>query len=106
MWRARPRGLLLGALGVQLFLCRRLMVGELPCYRDLSLLFLPLKQHLAAELHAGRFPHWWPWDGLGMPLASQPMASVFHPTTALFAVLPFQGAFALQFFLPLPFAAY
>ncbi len=34
------------------------------------------------------------------------MASFFHPTTALFALLPFQPAFALQLFLPLPFAAW
>lgn len=98
------RGLLLFVFGVQLFLCRGLLLGELPWRRDLSRLFVPLKHYLSAALHDGWFPQWWPFDGLGMPLASQPMASLFHPTTALFAVLPFGAAFALQFFLPLPFA--
>ena len=98
------RGLLFFVFGVQVFLCRGLLLGELPWRRDLSRLFVPLKHYVSTALHEGWFPQWWPFDGLGMPLASQPMASLFHPTTALFAVLPFGAAFALQYFLPLPFA--
>jgi hypothetical protein len=96
----------LGVVAVQLVLARGLLRGELPGYRDLSRLFIPLKWHISQELREGRLPEWWPWDGLGMPLASQPMASLFHPSTVLYAVLPFQPAFALQLFLPLPFAAW
>lgn len=97
---------LLFVFGVQLVLCRGLLLGELPYRRDLSRLFVPLKHYLSTALHDGWFPQWWPFDGLGMPLASQPLASLFHPTTPLFALLPFGAAFALQFFLPLPVALF
>jgi hypothetical protein len=103
-WRTRAP--LFAVIGVQLVLARGLWRGELPLYRDLARLFIPLKHHVWAELQAGRLPQWWPWEGLGMPLASQPIASLFHPTTLLYALLPFQPAFALQLFLPLPFAAW
>jgi hypothetical protein len=93
-------------MAVQVFLCRGVLAGELPTYRDLSRLFIPLKAHVAAEFSQGRLPQWWPWEALGMPLAGQPMASLFHPTTLLFLLLPFRSAFAAQWFLPLPLAAY
>ncbi len=97
---------LLALFAVQAFLSRGWFLGEVQASRDLLRLFIPLKHHLWSELHAGRWPQWWPWEALGMPLASLPLASVFHPTTLFFAVLPFQPALALQCLLPLPVAAF
>lgn len=86
--------------GAQRLLCRRLLLGELSVRRELARLFLLLKHHRAEALQAGRFSHrWWPWDGLGAPLAS-----TVHHRTLLDALLQFQSAFAFRFFffLPLP----
>lgn len=106
MRRLRSVGPLLGVVAVQAVLARGLLGGAFPTFRDLSRLFIPLKWYVSQSLRDGRLPQWWPWDGLGMPLASQPMASLFHPSTALYALLPFQPAFALQWWLPLPVGAW
>lgn len=78
-----------------------LLAGELFFKRDTLLVFLPLKTWLATAFAQGAFPEWWPFDGLGQPLASLPIASLFHPTTLLYAVLPLRVAFTLQTLVPL-----
>lgn len=83
---------------------RGLLAGEVYAERDQLLLFVPLKRYLAERLRAGDFPDWWPWDGLGQPLAAIPVASVFHPSTLAYLALPFEWALALQALLPFPVA--
>ena len=60
-------------IAVQAVLFRGLLRGELPLAPDLLRLFIPLKRYMAERLHAFELPAWWPWEGLGMPLASQPV---------------------------------
>lgn len=86
------------------WLGRGLLAGEVYGERDQLLLFLPLKRYLAERLRAFDLPDWWPWDGLGQPLASIPVASVFHPSTLGYLLLPFEAAAALQALLPFPVA--
>lgn len=86
------------------WLTRGLLGGGLYAERDQLMLFLPLKRYVAQRLRAGELPDWWPWDGLGQPLAALPVASVFHPTTLGYLALPFEWAYALQTLLPFPVA--
>ena len=79
-----------------------IFLGELPFRRDMSRLFVPLKQVLSQGLREGRLPQWWPWDSLGTPLVAVPVLSTFHPSTLFFVLLPFQAAFVLQMLLPVP----
>lgn len=87
-----------------LWVCRGLLRGELFFERDQLLVFLPLKRYLAERLAAGELPAWWPWDGLGQPLAALPVASAFHPSTLGYLALPFEWAFNFQTLLPFPVA--
>jgi hypothetical protein len=82
------------AAGIAIHLPR--LLGARPFVRDAHMLFVPVKAFIAQELKAGRLPQWWPWDAGGSPLLAQPLFSSFHPTTALYAVLPFWTAFSLQ----------
>ncbi len=103
--RLRSLGALLVPTFLALFVFRGLVfLGELPFKRDMGRLFVPLKRVLGDALRAGTLPHWWPWDGLGMPLVAVPVLSTFHPSTLLFTVLPFHAAFVLQLLLPIPVA--
>jgi hypothetical protein len=103
--RLRSLGALLVPTFLALFVFRGLVfLGELPFKRDMGRLFVPLKRVLSDALRAGTLPEWWPWDGLGMPLVAVPVLSTFHPSTLLFTVLPFHGAFVLQLLLPIPVA--
>ena len=104
-YRPRAAGALLVPLLLALVLFRGLLfLGELPYKRDMGLLFVPLKRALSEALRAGQLPEWWPWDALGMPFVAVPVLSTFHPSTVLYAVLPFQAAFVLQLVLPVPVA--
>lgn len=94
----------LAPLAALAWVTRGLLRGELYFERDQALLFLPLKRYVAERLRAGELPDWWPWDGLGQPLAAIPVASVFHPSTAAYLALPFEWAYAFQALLPFPVA--
>lgn len=78
-----------------------LLAGEVFFKRDTLLVFLPLKKWLAEGFARGELAEWWPFDGLGQPLTSLPIASAFHPTTLLYAALPLAVAFTLQTLIPL-----
>lgn len=62
-------------------------------------IFFPAKKFLADALARFELPQWWPFDGLGTPFLSVPIFSVFHPSTVLFALLPFETAFLAQILL-------
>jgi hypothetical protein len=91
------RGWPLWALGlVGLAVHAREILGGRPYFRDFLQVYVPAKMYLAERLKAGELPQWWPWDGGGSPLIPQPVFSVFHPTTLLYGLLPFWGAFTAQ----------
>jgi len=60
---------------------------------------LPHRMFVAAELRAGRFPHWIPFDGLGVDLHANLAAGILHPFTVLYALLPFDVAFGWNYLL-------
>jgi hypothetical protein len=72
------------------------LLGGRPYFRDSHQVYVPAKMWLAERLRSGELPLWWPWDGGGSSLIPQPVFSVFHPSTLLYVVLPFWGAFAGQ----------
>ncbi len=98
---ARSLAWLSPTLLILAWLQRGLLAGEVFFRRDTLLLFLPFKRYLAQAIAQGEFPEWWPYDGLGEPFASIPIASLFHPSTLLYWLLPFALAFTLQTLLPL-----
>ena len=78
--------------------------GSTFAWRDLSRWFRPARRALVMLARDG-FPGWNPWWNFGQPFAANPQAAVFHPTSALFLVLPFEIAWRLMFALPLLLAA-
>src|SRR5262249_54448743 len=58
-----------------------------PYHRDVLGTFLPLRAFVREELLAGRVPHWFPYEALGVPLLGQIVGGVWHPATLL--ALPF-----------------
>lgn len=82
------------------WLFQGVLLGEAYFAGDMILCFLPLKKFISESFAAGFFPEWWPYDALGQPMSSLPIASLFHPTTLLYALLPLKAAWALQTLLP------
>ncbi|MFN0062258.1 MAG: hypothetical protein ACKVPX_07055 [Myxococcaceae bacterium] len=88
LWMALP-------LAALLFIYRALLDGRGLFLRDISRTYWPLKRFIAQAFESGVLPQWWPYDALGMPMVAATLASLFHPTTALFALLPLKLAFAI-----------
>jgi hypothetical protein len=65
-------------------------------YRDTGRFQYPSKQLVAERIHRGELPFWNPWSEAGESVTSQLDAALWHPTTLLYAVLPFDLAFKLQ----------
>ena len=60
--------------------------------RDAFRLYLPLQQFIAQELHAGRFPTWFPYDGAGTSLLGSSIAGLLNPLNLfLLALQPAQA---------------
>lgn len=49
------------------------------CREDAGYMVHPMYQYAAAEIQAGRFPHWDPYTAMGIPLHSGFIASVLYP---------------------------
>ena len=56
--------------------------------RDIILVYSPISAYVADRIAQGQFPDWYPYDGLGQPLAGMVLSSVFHPTKLLYLFLP------------------
>src|SRR4051812_33378687 len=70
-----------------LFFLPHLISTGVPYYRDNLLTFLPIKAFIDAELRAGRWPAWYPYEALGMPFIGQVVTGLYHPHTLLSLVL-------------------
>ncbi|HEY3447628.1 MAG TPA: YfhO family protein [Myxococcales bacterium] len=57
-------------------------------FRDMHRVYLPARRFLAEHLARLEWPEWYPYDGLGAPLAGHVVTGIFHPTALLHAVLP------------------
>ncbi len=76
--------------------------GETFYWRDIAALIRPYRAALLEVLRSGGWPPAWnPYFGAGQPLAANPQFAVFHPSTWLFFILPFDLAMDLQILLPL-----
>jgi hypothetical protein len=75
--------------------------GESFYVSDLAAFHRPIRSLLLRLSHeSGGLPLWNPYLALGQPYAANPHYAVFHPTTALFFLLPFETAFRWQVMLP------
>jgi hypothetical protein len=64
--------------------------------RDAFRFHPPLKQYLAERLSAGELPQWFPYEGLGRPFIGVTVTGVFHPFSALYALMPVPDAYRLS----------
>ncbi|MEE9126010.1 MAG: hypothetical protein V3U11_02620, partial [Planctomycetota bacterium] len=90
--RARLGAWLLLVLVTLVFFAPSLLGGQF-FYRDVSQNHYAMRSLDVAELSAGRVPLWNPHLTFGQPLLANPNYMVLHPTTLLFALMPFDAAF-------------
>ncbi|MGO9829483.1 MAG: YfhO family protein [Myxococcaceae bacterium] len=77
---------MLGGLWL-LFFGPQLVSSGVPYYRDHLVTNIPLRAWVRERLLAGAFPHWYPYEGLGVPVIGQIALATFHPFTFLFLPL-------------------
>lgn len=70
------------------FFLPQLTSSGVPFYRDTLVSQIPWRHFIRQELLAGRLPHWFPYEGLGVPFIGQIAPATFHPQTLLFLPLP------------------
>lgn len=70
-----------------LFFGAHLFSSGVPYYRDHLVTNIPLRAWVRERLLAGAFPHWYPYEGLGVPVIGQIALATFHPFTFLFLPL-------------------
>lgn len=74
--------LLLGVIAVapylSLPLSGELVLQDIP-YSDYGSYQLPVREFVQAEISDGRFPHWIPWIGCGLPLHATQQVGVCYP---------------------------
>ncbi|HKO59427.1 MAG TPA: hypothetical protein VJ276_26400 [Thermoanaerobaculia bacterium] len=90
--RERPLWLL-AALVLLLF--RKPLTTETFFFRDLYLLFYPKKLYFIESIREGHIPLWDPLTNGGQPFLTNPANMAFHPSNALYVVLPPLVAFNL-----------
>jgi hypothetical protein len=64
--------------------------------RDAFRTFPQLKQYVIERVLSGELPQWIPYEGLGRPLIGTATPAVFHPFTALHALLPSHDAYRIS----------
>src|SRR3954454_12704689 len=76
----------LAALAV-LLLHEAVLGGRVLYTRDVSVCWTPQMESFVRSVHAGGFPLWDRWRGLGQPLLADPSSGVLYPPTWLNLVL-------------------
>ena len=71
-----------------LFFHRAVFSDEIFISRDILRVYYPLKQYWAERVSQGRFPDWYPYDGLGQPYPGMVISGAFHPANLLYLLLP------------------
>lgn len=104
--KARLQHLAAATAVFALFFWRALSPHRFLFRRDAFRLYLPLEEHIARELRAGRLPTWFPGDGLGISLIGSSVAGVLHPRHLLALLLPPDQALKWGMLLAYPLAAW
>ncbi|MEZ4407981.1 MAG: YfhO family protein [Polyangiales bacterium] len=87
---SRGRRLAAAALVIAgvLALYRPLLWGRALMVRDLSLWVVPSRWLLRESLRHGAPPAWNPWEGIGFPVAADPLITAFYPPAVVTLALP------------------
>lgn len=65
-----------------------LFTGQIIFFRDIAHWGFPARAFLRASLLHGELPAWNPYQGLGFPVAADPLYGVFYPPNWLFLLAP------------------
>ena len=71
--------------------------GKLPFFRDLGIMFYPMRYSLAESFGAGELPLWNRHIGMGFPLLANFQSGSFYPPNLFFFALPFFSALGAIF---------
>lgn len=76
---------------------RAVFFSEVPRWKDVSVMFEPMRAYYVRALRAGHVPIWCPDFGLGVPIMAESESAIFHPLNLLvFSLAPFrEGALVL-----------
>ncbi len=98
-------GLLVGALAV-VFFAPGIFGGEVPIFRDLLILAIPLRSFAKSAISAGTLPLWTDDLFWGAPFLANYQSAVFYPPSLLVYALPFALGFSLFLALHLAIAGW
>jgi len=69
-----------------------ILTGQIPFFRDLGLMFYPMRFSLAESFRAGELPLWDRRIGMGFPMMANFQSGAFYVPNLLFLLLPFFSA--------------
>jgi hypothetical protein len=94
------------ALATVLFFWRVVFTPAVFVARDAVRGVFPLERFFASEVSAGRFPEWYPYDGLGQSFPGTVVAGAFHPLNALYLLFTTPTAYEVVCLLAFGAAAF
>lgn len=104
LFRERASLVLAVLAGTVTFFHRALLTEEIFISRDMQRVYYPLRQFWVEQVLGGRFPLWYPYDGLGQPFVGMVISGAFHPSNLLYLVLPIEAALKLNVVVCFPLA--
>src|SRR5437879_6322263 len=90
-WAGAP---LLAAISVTFF-APGIFFGNVPVFRDLLLLVIPLRTAARAAIRSGHLPFWTPDIFFGAPLLANYQSATLYPPSLILYALPFAEGFSL-----------
>ena len=69
-----------------------ILTGKIPFFRDLGLMFYPMRFSLAESFRSGELPLWDRHVGMGFPMMANFQSGAFYVPNLLFLLLPFFSA--------------
>ncbi|MDR0965666.1 MAG: hypothetical protein LBM75_04055 [Myxococcales bacterium] len=97
--------LLLGIVLLCIFYWKVVVGEQAFLYRDMHLVYLPLRMNFIDRILNSEFPEWYPFDGLGSSYVGNVVTAIFHPSVWLHLFLPHTTALSVSVLLAHFFAA-
>jgi hypothetical protein len=97
--RRKREGIALSFLVVMIlwFNHEMILTGQIPFFRDLGLMFYPMRFSLAESFRSGELPLWDRYVGMGFPMMANFQSGAFYLPNVLLLLLPFFSAIRVIF---------